>query len=159
MSVPSPHPLVRLALSRNRLSLALHQMQAKKHEAAAQHSENPAWWEALRAEPGTRLLLDTLTAWWVQQPWHQATALLAASAKQLLRPLAQRNPLALVLAATAVGGAMVLLKPWRWLSVPTLAAGLLPPLMVRMFHHLQPLTWAQVLSSWLQAGDKPSPPP
>ena len=68
MSVPSPHPLVRLALSRNRLSLALHQMQAKKHEAAAHHNENPAWWEALRAEPGTRLLLDTLTAWWVQQP-------------------------------------------------------------------------------------------
>ncbi len=152
-------PQVRLALSRSRLSLALHELHAEQIKAAAQHSARPAWWEALRAEPGTRLLLDTLTAWWVQQPWHQSTFLLAASAKQLLRPLAQRNPIALVLAAMAVGGALVLLKPWRWISGSALVAGLLPPIMVRIFQKLQPLTWTQVLSSWIQAGNPAAPPP
>jgi hypothetical protein len=158
-SAPQPDPQLRLALSRKHLSLALHQLRAEQIQAAAQHSAHPAWWDALRAEPGTRLLLDTLTAWWVQQPWHQTTALLAASAKQLLRPLAQRKPVALVLAATALGAVLVLLKPWRWISVPALAAGLLPPLMVKLFHQLQPLSWVQVLNSWLQARSQAEPPP
>jgi hypothetical protein len=158
MSATPLHAQVRLALSRNRLSVALHQLRAEKNQEDARHTASPAWWEALRAEPGTRVLLDTLSAWWTQQPWHQTTALLTESAKQLLRPLAQRNPLALVLGAAALGGVLIVLKPWRWISVPTLAAGLLPSLVSRMFSQLRPLSWVQIINSWLQANDKAAPP-
>lgn len=152
-------PQVRLALSRSRLSLALHQLQAVHGPAEAPHTPRSAWWKALRAEPGTRVLLDTLAAWWTRQPWHQTTTLLAESANQLLRPVARRNPIALVLGAAALGAAIVLLKPWRWISAPALATGLLPQLMTRMLSQLQPMSWAQVLNSWLQADDKAGPTP
>lgn len=158
MSDPLPSPQARLALSRTRLSLALHALRDEQIEAAAQHSAHPPWWDSLRTVPGASLLLDTVHAWWVQQPWHQTSSMLAASAKQVLRPWAQRNPMVLVLAAAALGGTLVLLKPWRWISAPALAAGLLPPLMVRLYRQLQPLTWLQVLSGWLQARSTPAPP-
>jgi hypothetical protein len=159
MSATPLHPQVRLALSRTRLRLALQTLHAGQDQAAAAHAGRPAWWEALRAESGTRVLLDTLSTWWSQQPWHKTTAVLAESAKQLLRPAAQRNPLALILGAAALGGALVLLKPWRWLSVPALAAGLLPPLVARVFSQLRPLSWADLLNSWLQTTGNTGPKP
>ena len=131
MSAAPLHPQIRLALLRSRLSLALHHLQAGQGQAAASQGAHPDWWNSLRAEPGTRVLLDTLAAWWAQQPWHQTAALLAESAKHLLRPVAQRNPLLLVVGAAVLGGALVLLKPWRWISVPTLAASLLSQFMAR----------------------------
>lgn len=157
MSATPLPPQVRLALSRERLRQALHRLPGGPGPAAAAQAGHPAWWKALRAEPGMRVLLDTLAAWWAQQPWQRSTALLAASAQQLLRPLAQRNPVALVLGAAAIGGALVLVKPWRWISVPALVAGLLPPLMARLFSQLSPLSWVDLLNSWLQTADAPSP--
>lgn len=157
--LPALSPLSRLALSRGRLRQALQELQAAQEPAAAAHSGRPAWWEALRAEPGTRVLLDTLAAWWAQQPWHKATAMLAESAKHLLRPMAQRNPVALVVGAATIGAALVLFKPWRWISVPTLAAGLLPALVTKVLSQLRPLSWMDLLSSWLQSGNKAEPKP
>ena len=151
MSASPLPPQIRLALSRARLGQALHQLHAESGHAAASPGAQPAWWEALRAEPGTRVLLDTLAAWWARQPWQQSSALLAASAGQLLRPLAQRNPVALVLGAAALGGVLVLLKPWRWISVPALAAGLLPGLLAKLVSQLRPMSWADLLNSWLQS--------
>jgi hypothetical protein len=159
MSVTPVQPQIRLALSRARLGQAMHQLHAKSGTGAASHTERPAWWEALRAEPGTRVLLDTLAVWWARQPWQQSTALLAVSASQLLRPLAQRYPVALVLGAAVLGGSLVMLKPWRWISVPALAAGLLPGLLAKLASQLRPISWADLLNSWLQAGDKDMPAP
>ena len=133
----------------------MQQWQSKQEPAAASSAAD--WLNALRAEPGTRVLLDALGLWWHQQPWHQTSAALAASARQLLRPLAQRNPLLLVLGAAVLGGALVLFKPWRWLSVSTLAAGLLPQLLPKLLAFLRPLSWVDMLASWLQAANKPGP--
>jgi hypothetical protein len=153
-------PLIRLALSRSRLSLALHHVHAEQGRSSApREAAHPVWWEALCTEPGTRVVLDALSAWWAQQPWHQTTALLAESAKRLLRPLAQRNPVALVLGAAAIGGAVVLLKPWRWISVPALTAGVMPGLIAGVFSQLRPLSWAELLNSWLKTLDKNGPAP
>jgi hypothetical protein len=143
-----------MAVSRERLRVELQQWQ--RDQEPAQHSATPSWQDALRTEPGTRVLLDALHLWWADQPWHQATAALAASLGQLLRPLAQRNPLLLVLGAAALGSTLVLLRPWRWISLSTLAAGLLPQLLPKLLALLRPLSWADMLNSWLQAASKTS---
>jgi hypothetical protein len=158
MSATPVHPHIRLALSRSQLRLALLQLRTGAGPADESHA-TPAWWKALRAEPGTRVLLGALATWWTRQPWHQTTALLAEAAKQLLRPVALRNPLTLVLAAATIGGALVLIKPWRWISVAALASGLLPQLIAKVLPTLHPATWVDLLNSWLHAGDQSGPKP
>jgi hypothetical protein len=148
----APDPQTRLAVSRSRLRLELQAWQ--RDQEPAPNSAEPSWLDGLRAEPGTRVLLDALHLWWAQQPWHHTTAALAASVSQLLRPLAQRNPLLLVLGAAALGSAVVWLKPWRWLSFSAIAAGLLPQLLPKLLALLRPLSWVDMLNSWLQAGNK-----
>jgi hypothetical protein len=147
-----PDPQTRLAVSRSRLRLELQAWQ--RGQETPTNSTQQSWLDALRAEPGTRVLLDALHLWWARQSWHQTTATLIASLSQLLRPLAQRNPLMLVLGAAALGGALVLFKPWRWLSLSTIAAGLLPQLLPKLLELLRPLSWVDMLNSWLQAGTK-----
>jgi hypothetical protein len=149
------NPQTRLAVSRSRLRLHLQQWQSQQ----APDAPNPqqTWLDALRAEPGTRVLLNALQLWWAQQPWHQASAAFAASVGQLLRPLAQRSPLLLVVGAAALGSALVLLKPWRWLSLSTLAAGLLPQLLPKLLALLRPLSWIDMLNGWIQTASKSEP--
>lgn len=149
------NPLTRLAVSRSRLRLQMQQWQSQQIPDA--RSADQTWLDALRAEPGTRVLLNALQLWWAQQPWHQASAALAASMGQLLRPLAQRSPLLLVAGAAALGGALVLLKPWRLLSLTTLAAGLLPQLLPKLLALLRPLSWIDMLNGWLQSANKTEP--
>jgi hypothetical protein len=149
------HPQTRLAVSRSRLRLHLQQWQSQQKPEAPDTQRS--WLDALQAEPGTRVLLNALQLWWAQQPWHQASAALAASVGQLLRPLAQRSPLLLVVGAAALGGALVLLKPWRLLSLTTLAAGLLPQLLPKLLALLRPLSWIDMLNGWLQTANKPEP--
>jgi hypothetical protein len=148
-------PLVRLEASRIRLRLQLQQWQIEQEPAP--NNTHRSWMDALRADPGTRVLLDALHLWWAQQPWHQATAALAASLKRMLNPLAQRRPLMLVLIAAAIGSALMLFKPWRWLSISTLAAGLLPQLLPKLLELLRPLHWADMLNGWLQPRSKTDP--
>jgi hypothetical protein len=157
MSAAPLQAQARLELSRSRLRLALQQLHAEQADTKAAQAPHPGWWQALRSEPGTRVLLDTLSAWWAQQPWQQSASLLFASTNQLLRPLARRRPLTLVLGAAAVGAALLLLKPWRWISVPALAAGLLPQLAAKLINQLRPLSWSHVLRSWLHTPDHPKP--
>ena len=148
-----PDPLTRLAVSRSRLRVEL---QAWQHaQKPATKSMQPSWLDALRAEPGTRVLLDALRLWWARQSWHQTTATLAASLSELMHPLAARNPLMLVLGAAALGSALVLIKPWRWLSLSTIAAGLLPQLLPKLLALLRPLSWVDMLDSWLQTISEP----
>lgn len=154
-------PEARLARSRARLRLALMQIHAEHAQADAARASGPAWWAKLRSDPGTRLVLDAASTWWAQQPWHKASSVLAASVQQALRPLAQKYPFALVLAAAAAGSLVMLLRPWRWLSVPALAAGLIPALLAKVMGLLQPIPWSEVISNWLKkhtADSTPSDP-
>ena len=59
----------------------------------------------------------------LKQAFHFATDTL----EPLIKPLAQKNPLLLVLGAGVVGGCVVALKPWRW-PVASVLAALLPAL-------------------------------
>ena len=156
-----PRSLVRLALSRSHLSVALHQLHAKQ-TATAREQAQPGWMDALRSDPAARVVIDALTVWWTRQPWHRSAALVGHSIRRLLMPVAQRNPLGLVMGACAMGAALMLLKPWRWISVPALAAGLLPTLIAKLAVLVQPLSWLEILQGWLPSGvkaDSPQTPP
>jgi hypothetical protein len=149
----------RLNLSRLRLSLVLHQAHANQAQPQPAHSAGANHWaDSLSQDPGVRMLLHTVAAWWAQHPLQNAASMVALATRELLRPMAQRSPVALVLGAAAVGGALVLLKPWRWVSVPTLAAGLLPQLLARLAAQMRPQSWAELLASWLKVSDPPVPP-
>lgn len=143
-----PSPQMRLALSRSRLSVALHRLHAVQNYSAKEQA-HPPWMDALRADPATRIVLDAFAVWWTRQPWHQSATLLGSAARQLLTPLAQRKPLTLVLGAFAVGAVVMLAKPWRWISLPALAAGLLPQLIIKLTELAQPLSWIEMLQAWL----------
>jgi hypothetical protein len=160
---PGPHPApfiaaqARLNHSRLRLSLALHQAHAAQGQTDAARGAGaaPGWVEGLTSDPALRMVLQTVATWWAHHPLQQATSVAALAARELLRPMALRNPFGLVLGAAAVGGALVLIKPWRWISVSALAAGLVPQLLAKLVAQLRPASWAEVLSSWLRA-DRPN---
>lgn len=76
--------------------------------------------------------------------------------KSAVQPLAQRNPLALVLGAAAVGGALAWSRPWRWLLTPALLATLLPQLLSKAVHTGGALPWMKLLTTLTQ--HKPAKP-
>ena len=59
---------------------------------------------------------------WRQSPWRLSLQLADQTADTLLRPLAQRHPVGLVLAAGAAGGLFMRVRPWRWLPATSLLA-------------------------------------
>jgi hypothetical protein len=128
-------PVQRLALSRERLRLAL---RAEAAERAA-----PGWLNQLRALPGAEILLA-----------------LGRYAATLLQPMAQRHPLRLVLAALVVGGLAAWSRPWRWLPKLALVAGLLPQLLAAAGLNPGPgSNWVELLLALLQKRAAPTPPP
>jgi hypothetical protein len=160
MSMPRQSAQARLNHSRLRLSLVLHQSHAAhgQPDPARSACSPPAWADNLTTDPALRALLQTVAAWWAQHPLQNAASMAAIAARELLRPMAQRNPIGMVLGAAAVGGALVLFKPWRWISVPNLAAGLLPQLLAKLVTQLRPVSWAEVLAGWMKADTPPAPP-
>ncbi|MBT3067528.1 hypothetical protein [Rhodoferax sp. U11-2br] len=130
-------PCERLAASRERLRLALQQ---NTHTAASAGSQPESLLGGLLSHlqtgPGAGLVLDVLQAWWQKQPMRVALLLALETTKLLVQPIAQRHPYTLVLAAAAVGGLTVMLRPWRWISTPALLAGLMPQILSEVMKHL-----------------------
>lgn len=132
-------PCERLAASRERLRQA---MQQSPHTGASP-GNNPesllgGLLGHLQTSPGLGLVVDVLQAWWQKQPIRVALLLASETTKVLVQPVAQRHPYALVLAAAAVGGLTVMLRPWRWISTPALLAGLMPQILSEIMKHLSP---------------------
>jgi len=132
-------PCERLAASRECLRQAL--QQAKHTDAST--GNNPesllgGLLGHLQTSPGLDLVADVLQAWWQKQPIRVALLLASETTKLLVQPIAQRHPYTLVLAAAAVGGLTVMLRPWRWISTPALLAGLMPQILSEVMKHLHP---------------------
>lgn len=98
----------RLAASRDRLRLAMCMNNAKTPHASA----------------ATDSGVDPLLA--LQKRLQGLGAVCNAVAKATVAPMAQKHPWGLVASAFVVGGALVLMRPWRWVSGPALVARLLP---------------------------------
>ncbi len=113
----------------------------------------------LKSIPGTGLLIEAVAQWWAQHPLRLATMVAADAAGAVVRPMAQRNPLGLVLGALLVGGALAWSRPWRWLLTPALLAGLVPQVFSRLMALVPPQSWMAVLTSLVQEQRQPAPAP
>lgn len=151
-----PAPEIRLAISRERIRLAL----CAPPSVPTPNSKAPGagWLDALLAEPGTGLVLEALGLWWARHPMHSIGTQWAQTFRTALTPMAQRNPAALILAAFAVGGLIALAKPWRWISAPQAFAGALPQVLVNLVAQVPPATWLKGLDALLRSGLSPEVP-
>ena len=144
-------PSERLALSRERLRQAMGGPDRAAKRAASAHAPGPAsaWLDELKAHPVGAIAIDALLRWWAQHPLRLASVVAADATAAVVRPIAQRNPLGLVVAALLLGGALAWTRPWRWLLKPvSLAglAGLAPPLVSRIIAGLPTQSWLALLT-------------
>lgn len=150
----------RLVLSRERLRQSLRHGLASQGAATEQRASGPPapWLQSLNSIPGAKVVIETLSRWWSQPPLRTTGTALADSAKAVLQPLAQRNPVGLVLGAAAVGGLLVWLRPWRWVPKTVLLAGLLPQLVSTAVAYVPSIPWLALLSSLSQRPRKAGEP-
>ena len=59
-----------------------------------------------------RVARGRVQRWWKRQPWHTSVGLVADTLAREVRPVVRRHPWACLGAAAAVGGALVLVRPW-----------------------------------------------
>lgn len=151
-------PSERLALSRERLRQALRATATRESahgRAGGGTAATASWGDRLRSVPGAALARLALGRWWARQPWRGIGEVLLDSATLVLRPVARRSPLGLMLGALALGGLLARLRPWRWIPKFVLMAGLLPQLLPRGVAAEAGLSWSGLLLSLLRQARRP----
>ncbi|QBM29843.1 hypothetical protein [Hydrogenophaga pseudoflava] len=100
--------------------------------------------------------------WWIRQPWHASVELVAGTLADEVKPVVRRHPWASLAAAAAVGGALVMARPWVVHSLRRQTRDL-PHRVGRMLW--QQLAQAPVqlaligaLTAWLKGRGQPPPP-
>ncbi len=146
----------RLALSRDRLRRAM----VPSPAVATAASPGPQrWWRRLTEWPAVSAVVESVEAWWSQHPLRPVVQVAGEATTAAVKPLAQRNPVALVLAAAAVGAALAWSRPWRWAFRSALFAGLVPQLVARVVAHLPIESWMTMLGSMLSQTPASFPSP
>lgn len=100
--------------------------------------------------------------WWTRQPWHASVELVAGTLADEVKPVVRRHPWASLAAAAAVGGALMMARPWVAHSLRRQTRDL-PHRVGRMLW--QQLAQAPVqlallgaLTAWLKDRGQPPPP-
>ncbi len=145
LNIATANACERLALSRERLRVALlatSPCSARADKPGDTNNSRSAaadwgWLEPLRTWPVFAAVCDIGTDWWQRHPLRPASHAVMHTVSEVFKPLARRHPVALVLGAAGVGAVVVWLRPWRWLPVSAVLAGVLAR------------AWPQVLSSTL----------
>lgn len=153
-NLPASH---RLALSRERLRQALCDISAPLGDTRNQRVGKSAVsrLDGLKSIRGAGVVVQAVSSWWAQHPLRLASMLAAGAVKAVLQPVAQRNPLGLILATAVLGGVLVWIRPWRWIPKSVLFAGLLPQIVSRALAHVRPLSWMAIASALAQQMSRP----
>lgn len=138
----------RLDLSRARLRQAmLASTKPASSSARPKSGVTSAWLDGVKSSPGVSILLEAASGWWMRHPLRLATRVSADAANAVIRPIAQRNPLGLVLGALVIGAVVAWTRPWRWVLKPALLVGLLPQVISKVITHAPSTSWVTVLMS------------
>ena len=133
--------LARLALSRDRLRREMLKRSAPKRLAADGSETHPTLQERLKSLPVVGVLFEALASWWSNHPLNAVSSVAVGAARTAIEPMAQRNPIALMVLALVFGGALVATRPWRWLLKPALFAGLVPQLVSKLAAQVPLESW------------------
>ena len=156
----------RLAESRERLRLAMQDIANPPKRASASGANSSlfgangmAWLESLKSVPGINVIVEAVSSWWMRHPLRLASGVAGDAARAAMQPIAQKNPVALVLGALVVGALLVWTRPWRWIAKPALLAGLFPQVMSKVIAHAPVSSWMSVLSTMMDGQRKPGTTP
>ncbi|SCK45464.1 hypothetical protein VAR608DRAFT_4439 [Variovorax sp. HW608] len=114
-------PQQRLSLSRRALIAQLQEGTSADWRDAAPDESPPRQVDGHRGHPWSEVASHVVRRWWRRHP--------ANAAGQLARPLLERyareQPAKLIAAAAATGALVVLIRPWRLLSITAVLAAVL----------------------------------
>lgn len=139
--------LARLTLSRDRLRREMLKRSAPKRVAADGSEPHPTLQDRLKSLPVVGVLVEALASWWSNHPLNAVSTVAVGAARTAIEPMAQRNPLALMVLAVVFGGALVATRPWRWLLKPALFAGLVPQLVSKLMAQVPFESWMGFVSN------------
>ena len=137
--------LERVESSRARLRDAMLPPAAPRH--AATEPGDASWLQRLKRLPAVSVVVDALDAWWSKHPMRPISQVAGGASNAVVKALAQRHPLPLVLVAGAAGAAVAWSRPWRWIFSSVLFAGLVPQLASRVVSKLPIESWLTILGS------------
>lgn len=114
-----------------------------------------AWLESVKSAPGVSIIVDAFSSWWMRHPLRLASMVAGDAARAVVQPLAQKNPIGLVLSAMVLGGVVAWSQPWRWIAKPMVLAGLVPQVLSKVIAHAPSRSWMTVLMALANGQRKP----
>jgi hypothetical protein len=153
-----PTAAQKLATSRARMRDALERMSGRPGSTTDPQAAGPftEWLEQLKSTPAANVVIEAVNSWWAQHPMRMPALVALGAARSVVLPMAQRNPLGLMLGALLLGGLLAWSRPWRWALKSALFAGLLPLLISKAIARMPINSWLDTLGSLAQ---KPSARP